>query len=922
MTYIIRLSCSVSLVLLIFTGISRAEPRCVTVYYGHGLPAEALYLYDWLIVDPDSFSMEALGERFYMENRRARLIAYVSVGELEPHRKYFKDASKEWFIGENRAWGTTIVDLRKQAYKRFLLERVIKPAMEQGFDGVFLDTLDSYRLALKEDEWAEYEKAELELIEEIRRSFPSKLIVINRGFELLDSVHHIVDALLVEGLFHGIDTENMVYREVPEEERRWLLERLEKAKRYGLPVIVLDYLEPSRRELAREAAKRIARLGFIPYMSDYELSTIGIGNCELVPRRVLLLYNSDMQPERSFTEVHRFVQLPLEHLGFIPVLYDIKNGLPGGYLADRYAGVVVWVGRLVDYGAFHEWIVDKMKEGLRIFFINDFGFPAERKLLDPLGIRLIGPGTIGLRSLQVKKTLLPFFEAEPSVASTVPALMPSSGRKVLVMEDGEGTESVPLAITPWGGYALDGALIVKEFEAWVYDPFEVLKEVFPGRPVAVPDVTTENGRRILTAHIDGDSFFGNADFDTTRNLGEIVRDEILERFRLPHTVSVIEGEVAPWGLYPERAERLEEVAMSIFALPNVEPASHSFSHPYYWKALIYGPAEAREAGYNLPIPGYRFSLERDIEGSIRYINERLAPGDKPVRAFLWTGDCLPNEEALKIAYRLGIYNVNGGDTYITRTNPFLVHVSPMGVNRGEHFQVYAPVQNENLYTNEWTGPYYGYSNVIQTFELTESPRRLKPVGIYYHFYSAQKIASLRALKGVYGWAMEQRLNPMFLSEYARRVLEFRTMAFARLLDGGLVVRGDSSLKTLRVDREAGFPDLERSWGVVGYMEQGDVIYLHLDGSGDYKIVLTKDEQEGFRLIESNGQVVLYEREDGSISIGLRSHMPLEFSLEKTGCSVSIEGGEFEAGKKEKEVFYRFQDSTKAVVRARCKGQVR
>ncbi len=922
MTYIIRLLCSVSLVLLVFTGVTRAESPCVGVYYGHDLPEEALYLYDWLIVDPDSFSMEALKERFYIKNRRARLIAYVSVGELEPQREYFKDASKEWFIGENRAWGTTVVDLRKPAYRRFLLERVVKPAMEQGFDGVFLDTLDSYRLALKEDEWAEYEKAELELIQEIRRRYPSRLIVINRGFELLDSVHHIVDAILVEGLFYGIDTEKMTYREVPEEERGWLVERLEKAKRYGLPVIVLDYIEPSRRELAREAAKRIARLGFIPYISDYELSTIGVGNCELIPRRVLLLYNSDVQTERSLTEVHRFVQLPLEYLGFVPVLYDIKNGLPEGYLADRYAGAVVWVGRLIDYRAFHKWTVEKIKEGLRIFFIDDFGFPAERKLLEPLGIGLISSGTLGLRPLQVKKTLLPFFEAEPSVASTVPALMPSSGRKVLVVEDEDGTESVPFAITPWGGYALDGALIVKEFEAWVYDPFEVLKEVFPRRPVAVPDVTTENGRRILTAHIDGDSFFGNADFDATRNLGEIVRDEILERFSFPHTVSVIEGELAPWGLYPEKAERLEEVARSIFALPNVEPASHSWSHPFYWKALIYGTAEAKEVRYNLSIQGYRFSLERDIEGSIKYINKRLVPEDKPVRVFLWTGDCLPNEEALRMTYRLGVYNVNGGDTHITRVNPFLVYVSPMGVNRGEHFQVYSPVQNENLYTNEWTGPYYGYSNVIQTFELTDSPRRLKPVGIYYHFYSAQKIASLRALKSVYRWAMEQKLNPMFLSEYAQRVLEFRTMAFARLLDGGLVVRADSSLKTLRIDREAGFPDLERSRGIVGYMERGDVIYLHLDGSGDYKIVLKKDKPEGFRLIESNGQVVLYERKDGSISIGLRSYMPLEFSIEKTGCTVSIEGGEFETGKKEKEVFYRLPSSTKAVIRARCKGQVR
>ena len=925
MRYIIRLLCSVSLAFFIFTGMSWAEPRCVAVYYGHDLPEEALYIYDWLIVDPDGLSMERLKERFYIENRRARLIAYVSVGELEQHRQYFRDASREWFLGENRAWNSMIADLRRQAYRKFLLQKVIVPAMEQGFDGVFLDTMDSYQLVLKEEEWAEYERAEIELVEEIRRLFPEGLIVMNRGFEILDHVHTMVDGFLVEGLFRGIELENKGYREVGEEERDWLLERLQKVKAYGLPVVVLDYLSPSMRELARQTARKIAGLGFIPYVSDYELSTIGVGGCELIPRRVLLLYNSEAQPERSFTEVHRFVQMPLEYLGFVPVLYDIKNGLPEAYLADRYAGVVVWTGRLVDYSAFHSWVVEKIEEGLRVFFMDDFGFPADSSLLEPLGIGLVRAGTTGIKTLRVRKTLLSFFEAEPSVASTVPALMPSKARRILVMADEDGTESVPFAMTPWGGYALDGALIVKEFEAWVYDPFEVFKEVFPQGFMAVPDVTTEVGRRILTAHIDGDSFFGHADFDIRRNLGEVIRDEVLKEFRLPHTVSVVEAEVAPWGLHGQMAERLEAVARSIFSLSNVEPASHSMSHPYYWKALIYGDSGedgSPPEGYNLPVPDYRFSLERDIDGSIEYINQRLTPEDKPVRAFLWTGDCLPNPEAIGHTYRLGVYNVNGGDTYITEANPFLVYISPMGVDREGYFQVYAPVQNENLYTNEWTGPHYGYSNVIQTFELTESPRRLKPVSIYYHFYSAQKVASLKALKEVYRWAMSQELNPMYLSEYAQRVFEFRTMGFARLLDGRVIVRGDHTLRTLRVDRKAGVPDLELSRGVVGYREWRDVVYIHLDGSGDYMIVSRKDPKEGFRLIEANGQVVFQERKDDSISIGLRSHMPLEFSIEKGGCSISVEGGRVETRTKEKEVLYRVPDSTEATIRARCKGQVR
>ena len=33
--------------------------------------------------------------------------------------------------------------------------------------------------------------------------------------------------------------------------------------------------------------------------------------------------------------------------------------------------------------------------------------------------------------------------------------------------------------------------------------------------------------------------------------------------------------------------------------------------------------------------------------------------------------------------------------------------------KGDWFQVYAPMQNENVYTNNWTGPFYGFERVIR-----------------------------------------------------------------------------------------------------------------------------------------------------------------------------------------------------------------
>jgi hypothetical protein len=92
-----------------------------------------------------------------------------------------------------------------------------------------------------------------------------------------------------------------------------------------------------------------------------------------------------------------------------------------------------------------------------------------------------------------------------------------------------GKEFYPLVITDWGGYALEGTFLIESGKdaLLAFNPVEIFRDVFkPDFPA--PDVTTENGNRILTAHIDGDAFFGVADFDPQKNLGEIIRDEIIK----------------------------------------------------------------------------------------------------------------------------------------------------------------------------------------------------------------------------------------------------------------------------------------------------------------------------------------------------------------------------------------------------------
>ncbi len=164
-------------------------------------------------------------------------------------------------------------------------------------------------------------------------------------------------------------------------------------------------------------------------------------------------------------------------------------------------------------------------------------------------------------------------------------------------------------------------------------------------------------------------------------------------------------------------------------------------------------------GDRLAIPGYVFSLEREVDGSVAYINQRLAPPGKPARVFLWSGDALPPEEAIERTDALGLENLNGDDAEEPGPRLALSQVPSFVRPVGRRTQIYAPAQNENVYTNLWHGPFYGFRRVVDYFRFTDSPRRLKPIGIYYHFYSGTKAAAIKALHEVYGWALQQETFP-------------------------------------------------------------------------------------------------------------------------------------------------------------------
>ena len=918
MSFIIGLLCLFSLLTP-----SYGRVNSVAFMYRANIPDEAFYLYDWLIVDPNSFSITKFKkEKFYIK-KRAKILAYVSVGELEPYRPYFSEVNKGWIMGKNKIWHTYIADLRKASYRDFLINRVFKPLAKSGYEGFFLDTLDSYQMALKSKDWKSYENAEVKFVKRLRKLFPNKIIIVNRPFRIINEIKNDINGFVAEDLFYGLNRK-LGYSKLPKKETENLLAKLKDVKRLGIPVTVIDYIPPTKRKLAIRDAKKISALGFIPYVTDKDLSIIGVSTLAPIPRRIMLLYDSRGHTDPGDCDIHNLVQMPLEWFGYAVDIRDL-NHPPKGYLADRYRGIVIWPHQTVDNPKkFYQWIEDKINQGVKVFFIGNFGLP--NRYIEKLRVKVIKNQASPFERVKlVHKIGNPGFEIKPYPEYSSEVYYPENGTSLLTYKNYKGQVFSALALTKWGGYAMPGGLIreIGNDNFWVYDPFKFFKKLFGYIPAL--DTTTENGRRLMTIHIDGDAFYGDTVFNPSITTGESIRDNILKKYKLPTTASVIIGEIAPWGLHPKRSKRLMRIARTIFKLPYVEIASHTTSHPFCWKDYYrislgekpLNPPDKQTGLYNLPLKNYKWSIKKEVKGSINFINKYLSPKGKRVKVLLWSGDCLPPRKAVKMCYDLHVYNVNGGDTTINNKSPFLENVSPLGLDLNGYFQVYAPIQNEDVYTNLWHD-HYGFVNVISTFKLTDKPRRLKPLSMYYHFYSGQYISSLKALKKVYNYALSQEVLPIYLSEYAQRVLEFRGAAICTNNDT-IIIRDGGALKTLRLPKRFGYPNINRSKGVVGYREINGETYISLDNSGDYSIVLEKQDKNKLILNDSNGIVKNFKNTNGKISISLASHVPLEFSVRAgKACRINVKSnGRVKEWKHGRLFYFKLVSGKNAEIKAYC-----
>ena len=254
---------------------------------------------DWIVVDPD-FSKGIPWTKSDLEAiRRAKpgrkVIAYLSIGEAEDYRSYWKDdwvsngipthSAPPWLVAENPEWAGNYRVKYWDADWQAIMLRAVDVAMTSGFDGVYLDIVNGFEFfekkgrefiddRLNPETGRSYRLDMIAWVKAIagraRKGQAAAVVIPQNGSQLLAYPDYLaaIDAIGIEDLFTDGDRLN------PKSEADDILGFLKKMKAKNKPVLLIEY--PTTEERKEFVEKAAQKQGFAWLLTDRNLTTLGI----------------------------------------------------------------------------------------------------------------------------------------------------------------------------------------------------------------------------------------------------------------------------------------------------------------------------------------------------------------------------------------------------------------------------------------------------------------------------------------------------------------------------------------------------------------------------------------------------------------------------------------------------------------------
>lgn len=251
------------------------KPKSWLCYYGTTFGADFYSRFDLVVLDggsPPPLERTSPG--------RPVLLGYLSVGEIAVGGPAWELAEGQpYLVRKNPDWDSWLVDIRSPAWDDLLLGHAVPAILAKGFDGLFLDTLDS-SLSLEGGEagagYPGVREALVRLIRKMKERRPDVLIAVNRGLPILPEIAGVIDYVVVEGLYSSFGGDGAGYVRVDEGTRATLVKQVREglAVNPGLPVLTIDYAAIDQVGLAGDAVAFSRKQGFVPYVGTRELDDV------------------------------------------------------------------------------------------------------------------------------------------------------------------------------------------------------------------------------------------------------------------------------------------------------------------------------------------------------------------------------------------------------------------------------------------------------------------------------------------------------------------------------------------------------------------------------------------------------------------------------------------------------------------------
>lgn len=222
--------------------------------------------YDLVVVDGAGTSRASVAA---LQAQGATVLAYLSVGTLEPGRPWFATAQRHgWLLEHWDDWDEWYGDVAAPGLRTLLVGEA-RRELRKGFDGLFLDNTDM----------VETHPAQRRGMQELVASLdaavgPRRVLFAQNGDPIAAGIVHHLDGWNREDVSFTYDFDSDGYVPVGRADRRAATAALRRVRAAGPVVTATDYLPAVRHDAANEASDRACAAGALPFASDIDLTRI------------------------------------------------------------------------------------------------------------------------------------------------------------------------------------------------------------------------------------------------------------------------------------------------------------------------------------------------------------------------------------------------------------------------------------------------------------------------------------------------------------------------------------------------------------------------------------------------------------------------------------------------------------------------